>query len=303
MADSGLYAGRLGRQVAQEIYPSMDMSTAGSFNPPGKAEKVDRGYRLSGRWRFGTGIRNADRVLGRFQRYIEGEPQVDADGQPDLWVAWFPANSVTRHDTWHTTGLAGSGSCDYSIEGVVVPAAHMYRYAEQFHPSQQLPPLSRYYGTLTGNQVGVPLGIARHALDDLRASLMTSKTKWGATMKAQQYVQVRYARAHGLYRAARAYALRTFAEISDWLFAGDPLTPELQADMQTAPVLACEMCRASLDIVMDLVGATSILKSKPFDRMYRDMSTLSRHFYFRDIHLELSGKHLLDEPIDLSLSD
>jgi hypothetical protein len=54
---------------------------------------------------------------------------------------------------------------------------------------------------------------------------------------------------------------------------------------------------------MDLVGATSILKSKPFDRMYRDMSTLARHFYFRDIHLELSGKHLLDEPIDLSLSD
>lgn len=69
----------------------------------------------------------------------------------------------------------------------------MYRYAEQFHPSQHVPPLSRYYGTLTGNQVGVPLGIASHALDELRASLMGAKTKWGVTVKAQQYIQIRYA--------------------------------------------------------------------------------------------------------------
>lgn len=82
MADSGLYAGRLGRELASEIYPSMDMPTAGSFNPPGRAEEVPEGFKLSGRWRFGTGIRNADRVLGRFQRYVDGEPAVDENGTP-----------------------------------------------------------------------------------------------------------------------------------------------------------------------------------------------------------------------------
>lgn len=303
MADSGLYAGRLGRELAAQIYPSMDMPTAGSFNPPGVAEPVDGGYRLSGRWRFGTGIRNADRVLGRFRRHVDGQPAFDANGDPDLWVAWFPGEAVVRHDTWHTTGLAGSGSCDYSIDGVVVAADQMYRYADQFRPSLELPPLSRYYGTLTGNQVGVPLGIAAHGLDLVREHLAAARTKWGDSVSADQYVQVKLAEADGLYRAARAYALDTFADITDALLRDVALTRQQEANMQTAPVIACDLCRRSLEIVLDLVGAQSILRSKPYDRLYRDMSSLARHFYFRPIHLELSGRHLLGEDIPLSLSD
>lgn len=303
MADSGMYAGRMGYDIASAIYPSMDMSTAGSFNPSGKAEAVDGGYRLSGRWRFGTGIRNADRVLGRFQKHVDGEPVLDAEGNPDLWVAWFPGEEVERHDTWHTTGLAGSGSCDYSIDGVVVPADQMYRFADQFHPAPDLPPLSRYYGTITGNQIGVPLGIAWSGLDLLREHLSKATTKWGDKVGASQYIQVKFAEADGLYRAAREYSLATFADITDSLFNDVPLTPQQEANMQTAPVLACDMCRRSLEIVLDLIGAQSVLRSKPYDRLYRDMSSVARHFYFRPIHLELSGRALLNEEITLSLAD
>lgn len=303
MADSGLYAGRLERSVAQEIYPSMDTSTAGSFNPPGKAEVIDGGYRLSGRWRFGTGNIDADVILGRFRRYVDGEPQTDENGDPDLIVAWFPNEGITRHQNWNTTGMSATGSCDYEIAGVEIPASHSYRYADQFYASPDVPPLSRHYGTLTGNQVGVILGVTRHALDLLYTHLDNAKTKWGAQVKESSYIQIKTAKIDAQYQAARAYALSTFGAITDALLAGDELTTQQLADMQSAPVLAAELCLEAVNSILDLVGATTTLKSLPYDRVWRDLSAAIRHFYYREVHLELPGKHLLGIPVDMSQSD
>lgn len=303
MADSGLYAGRLTREAAQEIYPSMDMSTAGSFNPPGRAEVVPGGYRLSGRWRFGTGNIDADVILGRFRRHVDGEPQVDENGDPDLIVAWFPNENITRHENWATTGMAATGSCDYEITDVVIPASHSYRYADQFYASPDVPPLSRHYGTLTGNQVGVVLGVAQHALDLLYKHLDRARTKWGAQVKESSYIQIKVAKIDARIQAARAYALATFAGITDSLLAGEELTVQQLADMQSAPVLAAEMCLESVNEILDLVGATATLKSLPYDRVWRDLSSAVRHFYYREIHLELPGKRLLGVPVDMSQSD
>ncbi|MEV5837696.1 acyl-CoA dehydrogenase family protein [Nocardia sp. NPDC052112] len=303
MADSGLYAGRLDRWVAQEIYPSMEMSTAGSFNPPGKAEVVDGGYRLSGRWRFGTGNIDADVILGRFRRHVDDVPQVDENGDPDLIVAWFPNKGIIRHQNWHTTGMSATGSCDYEISGVEIPASHSYRYADQFYASPDVPPLSRHYGTLTGNQVGVVLGVTRHALDLLYTHLDKAKTKWGSQVKASSYIQIKTAKIDAQYQAARAYALSTFGGITDSLLAGEELTTQQLADMQSAPVLAAELCLEAVNAVLDLVGATATLKSLPYDRVWRDLSAAIRHFYYREVHLELPGKHLLGIPVDMSQSD
>src|SRR4051794_2363078 len=57
--DTGLYANFLDRSVAAEMFPSLDMITAGLLFPVGRAEKVAGGYRLSGRWQFGSGITHA----------------------------------------------------------------------------------------------------------------------------------------------------------------------------------------------------------------------------------------------------
>ncbi|MER8421071.1 acyl-CoA dehydrogenase family protein [Mesorhizobium sp. M1329] len=303
MADSGLYAGQLDPEVAKLVYPDLDMSTAGSFNPPGVAEIDGENFKLSGRWRFGTGNRDADVILGRFRVHKDGVQQNDENGEPDLRVAWFPNNNVTRHDTWHTTGLAATGSCDYSIENIVVPRSHSYKYAQQFYGSQELPPLSRYYGTLTGNQVGVILGITWHAVELLKEHLSKAKSKWGASAAESQFIQIQMAKADSLYRASRAYALTTASDITDSLLAGEPLSSQQHADLQSAPVIAAKLCLEAANIALDIVGATSTLKSGAWDRIWRDLSSGIRHFYYREIHLELSGKHLLDLPIEMKLSD
>ena len=86
-------------------------------------------------------------------------------------VAWLPRDEVTIHDTWHTTGLAGSGSNDYSVTDAFVPEGHTF---SPLLPGVRSEPLYRYRGFFFANLAAVSIGCARRMLDDLRA-LMAEK--------------------------------------------------------------------------------------------------------------------------------
>src|SRR3954471_14504401 len=53
-ANTGLLSNFLQPAVVREMFPSLDTITAGVLAPAGRAEKVPGGFRLSGRWSFGS---------------------------------------------------------------------------------------------------------------------------------------------------------------------------------------------------------------------------------------------------------
>jgi alkylation response protein AidB-like acyl-CoA dehydrogenase len=124
-------------------------------------EVVDGGYQLPGRWSFGSGSTHADVIGGGAVVIEHGVPRLRPDGLPEQRIALLPAGQVEVHDTWHTTGLRGSASNDYSVHDVWVPAGHMFALAE----SHRDEPLYRWPGAFLTNYLGVPLGVAADALD------------------------------------------------------------------------------------------------------------------------------------------
>jgi alkylation response protein AidB-like acyl-CoA dehydrogenase len=82
--------------------------------PSGVAGRVEGGFRLSGRWQWGTGVVHADWVIVGAR--AEGEGAV-----PDFRFLALPRDEVSVEDTWFVDGMAGTGSNDILIEGVVVP--------------------------------------------------------------------------------------------------------------------------------------------------------------------------------------
>ncbi|HET7130688.1 MAG TPA: acyl-CoA dehydrogenase family protein, partial [Gammaproteobacteria bacterium] len=62
-SDSGLFAAWLEEGAARELYPSIDLVTAGQAPPNGRALPVDGGYRVTGRWGFGSGSTHADVMI------------------------------------------------------------------------------------------------------------------------------------------------------------------------------------------------------------------------------------------------
>ena len=64
-ATTGLLSASLPEHFAREIYGSgPGAMTVGVTAPLGKAEKVEGGYKVSGRWPFASGSQNADWICG-----------------------------------------------------------------------------------------------------------------------------------------------------------------------------------------------------------------------------------------------
>ena len=114
-SDSGHYAARIEESVARELYPDLDLLTAGWLAPVGQAHRVAGGFTVSGRWQFGSGCLHAHHLIGGCLLLENGAPVMGAHNQPEFRVVWLPIDAVEIHDTWYTTGLAGSGSNDYSV--------------------------------------------------------------------------------------------------------------------------------------------------------------------------------------------
>src|SRR6185436_9080696 len=108
-SDTGYYASLLDESTARTLFPSLDCITAGQVPPNGRAERVDGGYRVSGRWSFGSGSTHADVIIGGCLVTSGGQPVMTERG-PLTRVIAAPAASFQVLDTWHSTGLAGSGS-------------------------------------------------------------------------------------------------------------------------------------------------------------------------------------------------
>ena len=89
-----------------------------SYNPTGKAEKVDGGYRVSGRWSFSSGC---DHCKGVNLGAIAGMLEHGGVTAPDFRSFLLLRDQYRIDDNWHVAGLSGTGSKDIVVEDAFVP--------------------------------------------------------------------------------------------------------------------------------------------------------------------------------------
>src|SRR6266700_4631446 len=100
-----------------EIYAhGADTVIAGTAVPGGwQAVPVAGGYRVSGRWRFGSGCQESAWMLGSFQMLDGGEPRRRPDGTAVYWRGVFARAEVqVVEGSWDVSGLRGTGSFDWT---------------------------------------------------------------------------------------------------------------------------------------------------------------------------------------------
>ena len=165
-AGSWIDLAHLPRETFDALYATNpDAITAGVFNPTASITPVDGGYRVNGRWSFASGCEHADVIFGNG---VEGI----VDGMPQLRGAVFAPGDVTIEDTWSVSGLCGTGSHHFHVDGAVVPAERTYdpMGGEPCIDALivHLPPPAVFSLVMAS----VALGIAQGALDDItRAGL------------------------------------------------------------------------------------------------------------------------------------
>jgi 3-hydroxy-9,10-secoandrosta-1,3,5(10)-triene-9,17-dione monooxygenase len=97
-----------------------------SLMPSGTAVPEPNGYRVQGRWRYSSGCEHCDWA---FVGATVGETQ---GGYADRCLFLIPRKDYEIVDTWHVSGLKGTGSHDIAVNGAFVPAHRMIRYSDNF---------------------------------------------------------------------------------------------------------------------------------------------------------------------------
>jgi alkylation response protein AidB-like acyl-CoA dehydrogenase len=274
-SDAGFYAAFLEEGAARALYPDLDMVTAGMLQPAGRALRVPGGYRVSGRWAFGSGCTHADVIVGGCMIFDGDQPLLNEAGLPQVRVVMAPASSFQVLDTWYTTGLAGSGSNDYTTQDLFVPAEHSFSLLE---PVRRTEPLYQFNGMFFSNMHGVALGLARRAIDVVQ-KLAAEKTLVPelVLMKNVPRVRIALARAEGMLGAARAYTYETMDRVWEALRSEGRLSLEVRLHLSLSRVNAFQMARDVVQAMMDTAGSSSIYATSPLDRLLRDAITVRTH--------------------------
>jgi hypothetical protein len=127
----GIFGGLLPEASAREIYGSdPDVRTAGTLRASGTARVIEGGYRVTGRWQLGSGCQHSKWLVGGCQIMDGNEPRLRPNGSPVTRILFVPADECEIIDTWHSIGLRGTGSHDYAVADVFVPADHSFSFRE-----------------------------------------------------------------------------------------------------------------------------------------------------------------------------
>lgn len=294
-SDSGHYAARIDETEARTLYPSLDLLTSGTIGPIGQAHIVDDGLRVSGRWPFGSGCLHADRLIGGCVLFENGKPQMGPGGRPEFRAVWLPRDKVEIHDTWRTTGLAGSGSNDYSVQEILVPRAHSFH---PFRAGARSEPLYRYQGFFVANLPSVALGCARRMIDDFRELAQRKISPPALTPLKNEYrAQVVLAEANMRLGAARAYQDSSLSSIWQTVSRGETPTAAQRAAVGMMAIHGLQEALKVGEIVCEAAGTAALYASSPLERRRRDLITMSNHIIGQRKTLQTMGQLLLGEEI------
>ena len=260
---------------------------AGVFRPAGTAVPVDGGYRVTGRWSFASGCEHAAWIYGNC--IVPGDG-ADEDGPPDMRIAVFSPSEVTIEDTWHVSGLRGTGSHHFRVDDVFVPTERTLDVMGD--PPCLDAPIVRapLLCALALPMASIALGIARGALDDIVA-LATGKVPLLASgsLSTNPLFQYELAAAEIELRAVRAVAYEQAEKIWDDAASGAESTMHDQALARAAGAWATARCAAIVDMAYRSGGGSTLYSEHPLQRRLRDVHAITQHFLVKADTLTAAG--------------
>ena len=297
-ATTSLIGGHLDEHWAETVYGDPDAHTGGFAAPVGRARADGDDLVVSGRWQWGSGTHHCTWVGGGALVVDEaGQPAALPDGTLAPFVLFSP-DEVTFHDTWHVAGLKGTGSGDYSVADLRVPAG---RWVQVGGPARIDRPLYRFsfFGALAVGVAAVGLGLARRAVDEL-VDLAGTKRPQGSskTLAERAVVQADLAGADAARRAARHLLDRAVADA--WAAAemgrADDST---KVSLRQAATHAMTTAARTVDTCYTAAGGAAVYETSPLQRVLRDVHVATQHAMVAPRTMEVVGRARLGLPTDL----
>ena len=292
-ATSGSTLASIPEESARQIFAHPNVMVAGVFAPSGKAHVEENGVTVNGRWQWGSGTQNADWVLG-------GCMVDDGSEQPTQHMVLMPASAISFLDTWHVSGLQGTGSTDYQVTDLQGSLGHIVGYKKNRPPKRPLYQFPQF--TLLAIGIGaVALGIGRAAIDEL-VNLAQSKKRINskATLADRVHSHLEVARAEATLRSARAFYYQSIEAAWNTAISGEKVSVDQRRDIRLATTHAVEASIKTVDAMYTLGGGAAVYRDSPLQRHFRDVHMASQHIMVAPSTLETVGRLYLGQEAQIA---
>jgi alkylation response protein AidB-like acyl-CoA dehydrogenase len=246
------------RRICAEQLVLVSTGASDWLDSSGMCQRVDDGYRVSGRKIFGSGSPEGDLL-------ITSAPYVDPEDGPT--VLHFPipmrARGVVVLDNWRAMGMRATGSNDVLLEDVFVPedAIVLRRPKGKWHPF-----FAAVHIIAMPLVMSVYLGIAE-AARDLGLQYIQRKREdpdlWYLVGEMQNAL------------ATAQMAVQTMIEpCADYSFTADTATANATFIRKT---IAAQAVIATVEKALEVVGGGGLFRSVGLERLLRDIHGVQFH--------------------------
>jgi len=292
-----IVAAYLEPEVAQTIFGDPRAVLAwGPAQGPVRAVVCDGGYRVSGRWSFASGMRQATWLGPQCPVFeADGSPRRTGDERMRKRVFLTPASAVRLEDVWDVIGLRGTASDAFAVEDLFVPEAYS---VHRESPVENREPGWLYcfsiHNLFSCGFASIALGVAQAMLEAF-IELASHKVPRGmrGTLRENAVVQAGVARALAKLESAEGYLMHSVEEICAAVQATREVTLAQRMRIRLASTHAIHAAREAGDFAYEAAGATAVFAANSFERRFRDLHTITQQLQGRASHFETVGQYLL----------
>ena len=250
----------------------------------GKVEPQAGGYRLNGKWTYGSGLEGSDWTAVM---------AMNPNDPTAAMMCLLPTAHVRSLDNWDAMGLNGTGSTEFVIEDVFVPAD--MAFAMGTLPVRGGPSFRLGVSGLIGHTVpAVAIAVARHALDDLVAVAREKQRGYMTrqTIGSRPAFQAFVGKADLQLKAARALMIENGLQLTALAEAGGN-SLALEAEVRAAGTWVTELSAHIASDIFRWAGGEAVHAGSRFERALRDIHVASTHYCINNTSLESHGQYLL----------
>jgi alkylation response protein AidB-like acyl-CoA dehydrogenase len=269
---------------------------AGQAAPTGKAERVDGGYRVSGRFSFASGSPAATYLVGGYVVHEGGQPAIGPSGQPVMLIGMVPRDKVEFLGNWDVLGLRGTGSYDFAVPEQVIHEDFFFDAANQ--PLRRGGTLYRmgFMAIPSLSHAAFAIGCARRAVDEWTRFARTKPRGTEGLMARDFHTTQRdLATATADLRAMESYIRGTYAALYDAAAQG-AVPDDLRLDGRLCASHAFTAGTRIVQAAFASCTTTAVRNGSVLQRCLRDMLAGAAHFLTGEQSLIDAGRVIAGVP-------
>lgn len=271
-ADHTVLVATFPAQAQDEVWgKNHNAITSASFDPTGRATRVDGGFLFSGRHGFASGIDYADWLIcsGRI---------VEKDGLDGPHFFLVPKSDAEVIDDWDTMALEGTGSKSFVVTDTFIPA-HRFLDGRQSRsgtgPGTTINKAAvyrapRFGGTTAAGFSALAVGMARGVFEEWLA-YTGPRTSRGVAIGALQGTQVLAARSAAEIDAAQALYQTTVRGGMRKLEDGGQESVAERLTGRRNVAFACQLALRAGTRLFNAAGGRALYMTGAMQRQYRNL--------------------------------